>query len=240
MARRAKKEPQGEIRAPDEGSASSRSRGQLKKGAQVTAAHPGRICPLLKRSEIAAPEDKKCRACGKAYDLLTQTEDARIIEVQVKAHVRLIKRKMYTQACACEGVPGMITAPPAARLIAKTTVGISVWTEVLINKFLFSRATYNLCTDYLYRGLPIAPGTLTGGLKRITPLFAPLIAKLVEKQLTEALFHNDETGWKVFEAIAGKVGYRWWLWVTQSPSVVYYTLAPRSRVATSLSIIFPD
>ena len=49
----------------------------------------------------------------------------------------------------------------------------------------------------------------------------PLIAQLVEKQLTEDLFHNDETGWKVFEAIEGKVGYRWYLWVTQSSSVVY-------------------
>ncbi|NNF96069.1 MAG: IS66 family transposase, partial [Halobacteria archaeon] len=130
------------------------------------------------------------------------------------------------QACECEDMPGLITASPAPRLIAKSFVGISVWTEVLLNKFLFSRATYNLCTDYSYRGLPIAPGTLTGGLKRIAPLFKPLITQLVEKQLTEELFHNDETGWKVFEAIAGKVGYRWWLWVTQSASVVYYTLAP--------------
>ena len=63
-------------------------------------------------------------------------------------------------------------------------------------------------------------------MKRITPLFSPLIAQLVEKQLTEALFHNDETGWKVFESMEGKVGDRWWLWVTQSSSVVYYTLAP--------------
>lgn len=62
-----------------------------------------------------------------------------------------------------------------------------------------------------------------GGLKRIT---LPLIGQLVKKQLTEELFRNDETGWKVFEAMEGKVGYRWWLWVTQSPSVVYYTLAP--------------
>jgi len=30
----------------------------------------------------------------------------------------------------------------------------------------------------------------------------------------------------VFEAIDGKVGYRWYLWVTQSPSVVYYAMAP--------------
>ncbi|MEN8131425.1 MAG: IS66 family transposase [Pseudomonadota bacterium] len=105
-------------------------------------------------------------------------------------------------------------------------VGISVWTEVLLNKFLFSRATYNLCTDYAYRGLPIAPGTLTGGLKQIAPLCNGLISRFVEKQLTEELFHNDETGWKVFEAIEGKVGYRWWLWVTQSSSVVYYAMAP--------------
>ena len=86
---------------------------------------------------------------------------------------------MYSQACECEGVAGLITAPSAPRLIAKSPVGVSVWTEVLLNKFLFSRATYNLCTDYAYRGLPIAPGTLTGGLKRIAPLFNPLIAQLV-------------------------------------------------------------
>ena len=209
----------------DDCSVSFRSRGQ-QKGSPGHGRTPRPDLPVVEEERDVAPEARKCCICGQDYDPLPQTEDSRVIEVQVKAHVRLIKRKMYSQACECEGVPGIMTAPPAARLIAKTSVGLSVWTEVLINKFLFSRATYNLCTDYAYRGLPIAPGTLTGGLKRITPLFTPLIAKLVEKQLTEALFHNDETGWKVFEAIEGKAGYRWWLWVTQSPSVVYYTLAP--------------
>ncbi len=209
----------------DTPSSSSRPRGQQKG----SPGHGRTLRPDLRVVEEAidvASEDKKCSICQKAYTPLPQTEDSKIIEVQVKAHVRLIKRKMYTQACACEGVLGLITAPPAPRLIAKGSVGISVWTEVLLNKFLFSRATYNLCIDYAYRGLPLAPGTLTGGLKRIAPLFKPLLVQLVEKQLTEALFHNDETGWKVFEAIEGKVGYRWYLWVTQSPSVVYYTMAP--------------
>ncbi|MDA9982613.1 IS66 family transposase, partial [Gammaproteobacteria bacterium] len=204
---------------------SSRPRGQ-QKGSKGHGRTSRPDLAVIEEEQDVAPEDQNCCICGKAYKPLSQTEDSRITEVHVKAHIRLIHRKMYAQACECEGVPGIITAPPAARLIAKTSVGISVWTEVLINKFLFSRATYNLCTDYAYRGLALAPGTLTGGLKRITPLFNPLIAKLVEKQLTEALFHNDETGWKVFEAIAGKASYRWWLWVTQSPSVVYYTLAP--------------
>ena len=210
---------------PGDCSASSRSRGQ-QKGSKGHGRTPRPDLPVVEEERDVAPEDKKCCMCGKAYGLLAQTEDSRIIEVQVKAHVRLIRRKMYTQACECDGVPGLITAPPAPRLMPKSAAGISIWAEVLLNKFLFSRATYNLCTEYSYRGLPLAPGTLTGGLKRITPLFNPLIAQLVEKQLSEELFHNDETGWKVFEAIEGKVGYRWYLWVTQSPSVVYYAMAP--------------
>jgi transposase len=209
----------------DENKVCCRPRGQ-QKGSKGHGRTPRPDLAVLEESRDVAPEDQNCHRCGKAYKPMSQTEDSRIIEVHVKAHVRLIKRKMYVRTCECEGVAALITAPPVPRLIAKSGVGISVWTEVLLNKFLFSRATYNLCTDYTYRGLPIAPGTLTGGLKRITPLFSPLIAKLVDKQLTEDLFHSDETGWKVFEAIEGKVGYRWWLWVTQSRSVVYYTLAP--------------
>ena len=150
----------------DERLASSRPRGQ-QKGSKGHGRTPRPDLPVVDEERDIAPEDKQCCICGKAYDPLPQTEDSEIIEVQVKAHVRLIKRKMYAQACECDGVPGLVTAPPTPRLIPKSAVGISIWTEVLLNKFLFSRATYNLCKDYGYRGLPIAPGTLTGGLKRM-------------------------------------------------------------------------
>ena len=202
-----------------------RPRGQQKgsKGHGRTA-RPD--LPVVEEEHNLAPEDQQCPICAKAYRELPETEDSEIIEIEVKAHVRRIKRKKYVSTCCCGGIKGLITAPPAARLIPKSGIGISVWTEVLLNKFLFSRALNNLCTDYAFRGLPIAPGTITGGLQKIAKLFEPLIEQLVKKQLTEDLFHNDETGWKVFEAIEGKVGYRWWLWVTQSQSVVYYTLAP--------------
>jgi transposase len=49
---------------------------------------------------------------------------------------------------------------------------------------------------------------------------------LYERQMTEKLFHGDETRWSVFEEVAGKTGYRWYLWVMQSASVVYYRMAP--------------
>lgn len=204
----------------------SRPRGQ-QKGQPGHGRTPRPNLPVVEEVHELAAHERQCPICGLVYDPLPETEDSHVTEVHVSAHVRLIKRKRYVQGCDCDHQqPGLITAPPPPRLFPKTSVGTSVWTEVLLNKFLFARATYNLCGDYAYRGLALAPGTLTGGLKRMGPLFEPLIAELVKKQLTEALFHNDETGWKVFEPIEGKVGYRWWLWVTQSPSVVYYMMAP--------------
>jgi transposase len=44
--------------------------------------------------------------------------------------------------------------------------------------------------------------------------------------MTEKLFHGDETRWEVFEEVEGKTGHRWYLWVMQSASVVYYLMAP--------------
>jgi transposase len=44
--------------------------------------------------------------------------------------------------------------------------------------------------------------------------------------MTEEKFHNDESGWKVFESVDGKIGNRWWLWVSRSASAVYFQIAP--------------
>jgi transposase len=44
--------------------------------------------------------------------------------------------------------------------------------------------------------------------------------------MSEKLFHGDETRWEVFEEVEGKTGHRWYLWVMQSASVVFYRMAP--------------
>lgn len=202
-----------------------RSRGQ-QKGSKGHGRTQRPDLPIIEEAHDLTADDKLCSVCTQPYTLLSQTEDSDIVEIKVSSYIRRVKRKMYVQRCQCTEVKGLITAPPAPRLIPKSGIGISVWREVLLNKFLFSRALNNLCVDYQHRGLPIALGTLTGGLQKLVPLFEPLVNELIKKQLTEDLFHNDETGWKVFETLEGKTGYRWWLWVTQSRSVVYYQLAP--------------
>jgi transposase len=77
-----------------------------------------------------------------------------------------------------------------------------------------------------HHGLPLAQGTVTDGLHTIAALFEPLMPVLRERQMGEKLFHGDETRWEVFEEVEGKVGHRWYLWVMQSASVVFYRMAP--------------
>jgi hypothetical protein len=57
-------------------------------------------------------------------------------------------------------------------------------------------------------GGPLSPGTVTDGLRKITPLFEPDVQALRERQIGEKLFYGDETRWEVFAALAGEVGHR--------------------------------
>jgi transposase len=171
------------------------------------------------------------------------TEDSCIQEITVAAHTRLVKRHKYRRECDCPDVPKLLTAPPAPRLIPKSSIGVSVWVEVLLQKYLYSIPTNRLCAHLKTLGAPIAQGTLTDGLQKLVPLFEPLCEALMEQHLTEQLFHGDETRWKVFEEMDGKIGYRWYLWMTRSASVVYFWMAPgrgADEIKAHMSELNPD
>jgi transposase len=167
-----------------------------------------------------------CPQCGKALAPFPGTETCDIIEVQVQAHIRRIQRPRYQTTCECAQLPSIVTAPPAPRVIPKSPLGVSVWTRVLLDKYLYSRPTHRLCQEFEHQGLHLSQGTITDGLQRLKGLFEPLMPVLYERQMTEKLFHGDETRWEVFEEVEGKIGHRWYLWVMQSASVVYYLMAP--------------
>ena len=147
----------------------------------------------------------------------------------MKAYVRKIIRKRYKKSCSCPHTPenpGIIVAPPAPKVIPKSPYGISIWEQALLGKFHYAQPLNRILQDFKSLGLPISQGTVTGGLHKISPLFEPIEHGLYEKQMHERLFHNDESRWEVFEAVEGKVGHRWYLWVTRSQSVVFYNIEP--------------
>jgi transposase len=116
-------------------------------------------------------------------------------------------------------------------LIERGKFGVSVWTTVLLDKFLYGRPSHRLLHDLAHHGLDMSAGTLAGGLQALAPLFEPLNQALIDKLRSETHWHADETRWAVFVTRRGKAGHRWYLWVFHSPSVVHYVLDP-SRAAT--------
>lgn len=166
-----------------------------------------------------------CRCCGRPFASVSGTEDSTILEVEVKAHRRLIRRHRYRPTCDCGAHPGIVTAPPAPRVIPKSILGVTVWVALLLDKYLFYRPTYRLLTDLKTHGLDLALGTVTDGLQRLLPLFEPIYEALAAHSRRQPLWHADETRWLVFATIEGKVGFRWYLWAFHAAEVVVFILA---------------
>jgi transposase len=169
-------------------------------------------------------EEQCCPDCGLPYVPFPGTEDSELVEVQVKAHVRRLRRQRYTPTCSCPELPVILTAPGPAKLIPKGAYGDSVWIQVLLDKFLFYRPTSRLLGSLKLLDVEISHGTITGGLKRLAPLFEPVYQACIRKSQEEQHWHADETRWLVFEEVEGKVGYRWYVWVFKSASTVVYIL----------------
>jgi transposase len=172
------------------------------------------------------PEDQRvCPLCGAALSP-SDTEDSQQIEIEVKAYRRLIRRRRYQRTCTCANCPRTVTAPPAPKLIPKGLLGVSVWVEILLDKFVGHRPTERLLGQWQLLGLDVAAGTVAGGLERLEPLFQPLYDALLARNAASPFAQADETRWMVFVAQEGKAGYRWWLWVFLGEDTVAFRLDP--------------
>jgi len=205
------------------GEKSDKSRGQ-QPGSKGHGRTKRKDLPVREESSEIPKEKACCPCCNLPWNELPGTEDSDYIEIEVAAYTRRVKRKCYTPSCKCSATPGIITAPAPPRILPRNTIGVSVWADVLLDKFLYARASNRLLQEYQSYGLPIAAGTICGGLKRLAPLFDPLQEAFHSKQMSESLFFGDETRWRVFEAVEGKKGNRWWIWIVISESVTFYRL----------------
>lgn len=173
----------------------------------------------------------QCPRCGLGLGAFPGTQDAEILEIEVKAYRRVIHRHRYRPLCRCGCLPGIVTAPPAAQLIARGKLGVSIWVEALLSKFLYGQPSHRLLQDWDDQGLHVAQGTLTEGLRKLLPMLGPVADAGFTELRRGSHWHADETRWEVFEERQGKVGHRWYLWVFQSVTAVCFVLDP-SRSAS--------
>jgi len=181
--------------------------------------------PVALEIHDLATDQQHCQQCGQVFAPFPGTEDATVLEIDIRAHRRLIRRRRYRPSCTCGKHPGIVTAPGPAKIIPKSILGISLWVEVLLDKYLCYRPTYRLLADWQTLELDLSLGTVTEGLRHLAPLFEPIYAALVKRSQQQPLWHADETRWFVFASVEGKVGYRWYLWVFHAEEVVVFLLA---------------
>ena len=63
---------------------------------------------------------------------------------------------------------------------------MSVWVEILLDKFFSHRPTERLLSQWRLLGLDVAAGTVAGGLERLEPLFQPLHDALLTRNAAAA------------------------------------------------------
>lgn len=178
---------------------------------------------------IDLPEaDQTCPHCGRPLKACT-SEDSEQLEIESIVYRRVIRRRRGQRTCSCPG-PRTVTAPPAPKLIPKSLLGVSLWVEMLLDKFASYRPTQRLLEQWRLLGLDVAAGTVTDGLQRLEPLFQPIQEALLKRNGQSYYKQADETRWRVFVEQQGKVGCGWWLWVFNSEDTVVYILdASRSH-----------
>ncbi len=174
-------------------------------------------------SELAEAE-RGCPHCGLPL-VASGVEDAEQLEIETIVYRRVTHRRRYQRTCQCPGQRTW-TAPAPAKLIPKGLVGTSLWVEIFLDKFASQRPTERLLSQWQLLGLDLAPGTVTDGLRRLEPLFQPIMAALHERNRQSVATQADETRWLVFSDREGKVGHTWWLWVFGGADTVVYILDP--------------
>lgn len=184
-----------------------------------------RQLPVQEEFHELPPEQRVCPQCGQALTP-SATEDSEQIEIEVKAYRRRLRRRRYQRTCSCSGCPRTVTAPPPPKLIPKGLLGVSVWVEILLDKFFSHRPTERLLAQWRLLGLDLAPGTVTDGLQRLEPLFTPVYEALLTRNAQSAYLQADETRWLVFIMQEGKTGHCWWLWVFVGQDTVVFRLDP--------------
>ena len=219
-----------------------RPRSKRRRGQQPGAPGHGRTerPGLEERTEEHNPPSgaRVCRGCGSPY-AANGAEESSLVEIEVRAHRRVIRRRRWRRTCGCASSAPEVSAPPVPRLFARTPYGTSVWARFLFERYACLRPLHRVSAWLSDQGLPVSPGTLADSVHRFRPLFEPLGAAIVAHQNGAAIRHADETSWRVQTLRDGDGSQYAWLWLSASGNSVRFHIDP-SRSAEAAAKLFDE
>jgi transposase len=187
---------------------------------------------LETREEVhdVPPEQRVCPRCGKTFELF-DSQDSEQVDWQVKI-TRIVHRRLrYRRRCSCaDAGPRTVTAP-APKPVPKGRLTAGFLARLLFEKYVLGRPLRRIAAALAADGFEVAEGSLCVALAEVAPLLAPLEKAIAARNAEAAHLHADETGWHVFEQVAGKEGHRWWLWVFLAGDTVVFRMDPTRSAA---------
>ena len=192
---------------------------------------------LDERTEVHNPpaDARVCAGCGKPY-VANGARVSRIVEIEVSAHRRVIRRPRWRRGCECASSPAEVSAAPVPRLFAGTSFGTSVWARFLFERYACFRPLRRVAEWLSDQGLPVSAGTLGDSMHRFTPLFEPVAAAILSRQNEAALRYGDETTWRVQSLIEEGRSSRAWLWTSVSTDSVYFHVDPSRSAEVAMKL----
>lgn len=184
--------------------------------------------PFVEEEVGLVEESCCCPCCHLPYEELPGYAESDILEVDVRAHRRIIYRKKYKRQCFCKKNPDpqILSAPVTERLLPKSKLGISIWALLLLKKYEHQQPLYRALEELSIQGLSLSAGTVTDGFQKLLPYFIPIYDAIVEHSVAAKHWHADETGWKVFETLEGKKNHNWYLWIFHNTETVVFKIHP--------------
>jgi transposase len=196
-----------------------------------------REAQLPVREEVLAVDPCCCPQCGLGFVEMPGTQEAEVLEVEVNAYRRQIRRHRLRAVCQCRALPGIVTAPAPPQLIPRGKLGISLFVQALLSKYRHGVPTHRLLQQWRDLGLQVASGTLTGNLQQLLPLFAPLTQAGLEHLRASNAWHADETRWEVFDPEREKLQTRHYLWVFRCAEVTHFEIDPSRSASVPTSVL---
>ena len=146
--------------------------GKTKRGRGHQKGAPGHTrrnyahLPVVEEVYELPAQQRYCPGCGRPVVEFLGTEDSETLEIEVRAYRRRIRRRRYRPTCRCGKLPGIITAAGPSRLVAKSRMGTSIWTELLVEKYLYQRPIARVLESWKSHGVDLAPGTVGDGCEK--------------------------------------------------------------------------
>ena len=211
-----------------------------KRGQQPGTPGHGRTprAQLAAKPETHQPADQalRCPGCNQPY-APQGARRSELIEIEVKAHRRVIERARYRATCHCPHRPLQAVAAPVPRLFPNTAFGVSFWAMVLREKYEFHRPFHSIARWMSGQGLAVSAGTLCDSIRRFIPLFSPLSEAIRAHHNQAAIQQGDETSWRIQELGVGGGSQRAWLWLALSADAAWFHIDP-SRSTDAAKTLF--